>query len=693
VLANTSQSWLLVFDNADDPNLSLTSYFPAGDRGDILITSRNPGCCQYNTVGCKEIGPLSADDSVLLLVKTSYGDTTLADNDYEDGNRIVEALGRLALAIAQAGAYICETSCSLKEYLELYKRRQKDLLRYFPKHTGTDYGFTVYTTWQVSLDMIESLRDTASNHALELLKILCFYHHDQVPMKMLYNAWHSSEEDPMGPGSSFRPEAFSDFFEYQQSVRTSVTLLASFSLINKDSDALLSFHPLVHDWCRDRMSEVDQQLTFRRAISLLARSVNWDFKTEDYTFRKSLVSHAHACLRFHDHRNRDFNDNKLHEWSTLTLEWSTLALILGENGWARDASKLTERVVQLCKTKLGDEHPDTLGSMQNLANHYSEAGRRSEALQLTEQVMQLRKIKLGHEHPDTLGSMHNLANRYSEAGRRSEALQLMEQVMQLRKIKLGDEHSDTLSSMQNLANRYSEAGRRSEALQLTERVMQLCKIKLGDEHPDTLGSMHNLANRYSEAGRRSEALQLTEQVMQLCKIKLGEEHPDTLRSMQSLAVFYSEAGRRSEALQLTERLVQMRKTKLGDEHPDTLYSMQNLAIDYREAGRRSEALQLMERVMQLRKIKLGDEHPDTFYSMQSLAIRYSEAGRRSEALQLTERVVQLRKIKLGDEHPDTLKSTEWLTYLTEHNSKGSRRAKAALQSRRRFSTLWQLIRS
>jgi len=641
VLANTPQSWLLVFDNADDPNLSLTPYFPAGDRGDILITSRNPGCCQYNTVGCKEIGPLSADDSVLLLVKTSYGDTTLADNDYQDGNKIVEALGRLALAIAQAGAYIRETSCSLKEYLELFKRRQKDLLGYFPKHTGTDYGFTVYTTWQVSLDMIESLQDTASNHALELLKILCFYHHDQVPMKMLYNAWHSFEEGPMALGSSFWPEAFSDFFEYQQSVRTSVTLLASFSLINRDSDALLSFHPLVHDWCRDRMSEVDQQLTFRRAISLLARSVNWDFKTEDYTFRKSLVSHAHACLRFHDHRNRDFNDNKLHEWSTL-------ALILGENGWTWDALKLTERVVQLRKTKLGDEHPDTLGSMQNLAKYYREAGRRSEALQLTERVMQLHKTKLGHP--------------------------------------------DTLISMQSLANRYSEAGRRSEALQLTERVVQLRKIKLGDEHPDTLRSMHNLAIDYSEAGRRSEALQLTEQVMQLRKSKLGDEHPDTLDSMQNLAIDYSEAGRRPEALQLTERVMQLRKTKLGDEHPDTLDSMQNLAIDYREAGRRSEALQLTERVMQLRKTKLGDEHPDTLYSMQNLAIDYSEAGRRSEALQLTKQVMQLRKIKLGDEHPDTLISTEWLAYLTEY-SKGSRSVKAASQSRRRFSTLWQLIRS
>jgi len=151
-----------------------------------------------------------------------------------------------------------------------------------------------------------------------------------------------------------------------------------------------------------------------------------------------------------------------------------------------------------------------------------------------------------------------------------------------------------------------------------------------------------------------------------------------LHEWSTLALILGENGWTWDALKLTERVVQLRKTKLGDEHPDTLGSMQNLAKYYREAGRRSEALQLTERVMQLHKTKLG--HPDTLISMQSLANRYSEAGRRSEALQLTERVVQLRKIKLGDEHPDTLYSMEWLTYLTEHNSKGSRRAKAASQS-------------
>jgi tetratricopeptide (TPR) repeat protein len=444
VLASTSQSWLLVFDNADDPNLSLAPYFPAGDRGDILITSRNPACCQYNTIGSREIGRLSVDDSVLLLIKTAHGDTTLANEVYEDGKKVVKALGCLALAIAQAGAYIRETSCSLKDYFDIYKRRQKELLGYLPKHTGTDYGYTVYTTWQVSLDIIESMRDTASNHALELLKLLCFYHHDQVPVKMLYNAWLNSEEDPIAPTSSLWSEAFSDFSDYQQSLQASVTLLASFSLISRDSNELLSFHPLVHNWCRDRMSEIEQRLHSRRAMLVLGRSVEWKFETENYTFRRSLVSHVHACLRLRGLKNKDFNDNEMQEWSNL-------ALVLGESGWTQDALEIMEQVVQLRKAKLGEDHPDTLRSMHNLAVWYSEAGRRSEALQLTEQVVQLRKAKLGEDHPDTLGSMHNLAVWYSEAGRRSEALQLTEQVVQLRKAKLGEDHPDTLHSMELLA--------------------------------------------------------------------------------------------------------------------------------------------------------------------------------------------------------------------------------------------------
>ncbi|KAF7510668.1 hypothetical protein GJ744_006034 [Endocarpon pusillum] len=60
-----------------------------------------------------------------------------------------------------------------------------------------------------------------------------------------------------------------------------------------------------------------------------------------------------------------------------TQEWSIMALILGENGSTRDAVQLTQQVVELRKSKLGDDHPDTLRSMHSLTIEHSEAGRRS----------------------------------------------------------------------------------------------------------------------------------------------------------------------------------------------------------------------------------------------------------------------------------------------------------------------------
>jgi hypothetical protein len=105
-LANTSHAWLLVFDNANDPNLSLGLYLPTEERGDIIITSRNPGYQPYNIVGSQEVERLPLDDSVSLLTKIIYGATSPSQQDMEEGNKIVEALGYLALAVVQAGAYI-----------------------------------------------------------------------------------------------------------------------------------------------------------------------------------------------------------------------------------------------------------------------------------------------------------------------------------------------------------------------------------------------------------------------------------------------------------------------------------------------------------------------------------------------------------------------------------------------------------
>ncbi|KAJ0130340.1 putative oxidoreductase EphD [Fusarium oxysporum f. sp. albedinis] len=64
--------------------------------------------------------------------------------------------------------------------------------------------------------------------------------------------------------------------------------------------------------------------------------------------------------------------------------------------------------LELRQKAMGTEYPDTLVSMNNLANVLQRQGRYWEAEQMHQQTLKLRQKVLGNEHPDTLASMKNL---------------------------------------------------------------------------------------------------------------------------------------------------------------------------------------------------------------------------------------------------------------------------------------------
>jgi hypothetical protein len=74
-------------------------------------------------------------------------------------------------------------------------------------------------------------------------------------------------------------------------------------------------------------------------------------------------------------------------------------------------------------------------------------------------VIETRKRVLGEEHPDTLSSIGNLASTYRNQGRWKEAEELEVQVIETRKRVLREEHLDTLTSIGNLASTYRNQGR------------------------------------------------------------------------------------------------------------------------------------------------------------------------------------------------------------------------------------------
>ena len=308
-------------------------------------------------------------------------------------------------------------------------------------------------------------------------------------------------------------------------------------------------------------------------------------------------------------------------------------------GRLSEAIALLEQVLTDCVRVLGEDHPDTLASRNNLAGAYHAAGRLTEAITLYEQVLPDRIRVLGEDHPSTLTIRNNLAATYRSAGRLTEAITLFEQVLTDSIRILGEDHPSTLASRNNLAGAYHAAGRLTEAITLFEQVLTDSIRILGEDHPNTLGSRNNLAATYRSAGRLTEAITLFEQVLTDSIRILGEDHPNTLTIRNNLAATYRSAGRLTEAITLFEQVLTDRTRILGTKHPDTLATLNALASMYKAEGHLSEAIALYEQVLTDRTRILGKDHPDTLATLDALARAYKDAGFLDKATALLEGVI------------------------------------------------------
>ena len=84
----------------------------------------------------------------------------------------------------------------MEEYRTLYYRRRREFLNEKAVQDGEDHRYTVYTTWEVSLKMIEEMSSEAGRDAMELLGIFSFLHHDGISEKMFHRAWKALRSDP-----------------------------------------------------------------------------------------------------------------------------------------------------------------------------------------------------------------------------------------------------------------------------------------------------------------------------------------------------------------------------------------------------------------------------------------------------------------------------------------------------------------
>ncbi|MFF7475002.1 FxSxx-COOH system tetratricopeptide repeat protein [Streptomyces sp. NPDC008092] len=655
---NPTNRWLLVFDNADDPD-GLAGYLPTAGGGHILVTSRNQAWSDKGET--LPVDVFRRQESVDHLSRRAPG------LGPAEADRVAEAVGDLPLAVEQAGAWLAETAMPAAEYLH---RLTEETAAVMGLNHPADYPGTVAATWNISIERLQE-RSPAS---VRLLQLCAFLSAEPISSELLYD----SDEMLTALG-------LTESLLVGRLVREIGRLaLAKVDQISRS----IQVHRLVQAVIRSRMPE-EEQRTARHAVHEILRGArpkgdeptdnreNWP--QFDIIWPHLTASDVRSCTepeprrllvdrvrylwkRGELPRARRLAEELLDHWKEPLGEDDEqylylrcqLANVLRTQGLYVEARKLDEDVLRRQRRLLGDRHPHTFITTSGLSSDLAALGEYDRAVELAKEAHDGFGDLFYEAHPRTLKAANNLALALRMVGRYADARQIDERTLARRTQVDGADHIYTLSSAENLGRDLREVGRYTESVTVLSRAYDQHKRLLGKEFPGTLRCAKSLAVSLRRAGRLEDARRLTSATLDRYREQYTVSTPDSLACELNLAADLFAAEDPEAARDVARKVLAEYLKKPGEAHPYTQAAMNNLGVFQWGCGAAEQAEELFLKVLDRMTGLLGAHHPHTQFCSANYAIVLAGTGRPEEAWERERRCADALRAALGAQHPETL---------------------------------------
>lgn len=485
--------WLLVLDNVTQA-ADVEPLLARLVRGRILITTRQSGGW-YGLAEDMALKVPEREESSEMFTRIV---PHLGPRDMDQVRILCATLGQLPLAVAQAAAYCAETRTTPGEYLDQLRRYPGELYE-MPIEHGPDGGQAVAWTWRLTLDRLAAADPLTGT----ILRVLAWWGPDRIPRHLL------------------------ERLASALSVRRAVGRLAAHSMVTLHEDGAVSVHRLVQAVART----ADESDPHRRAEDIEAARVLAEETLEsaaptggaggvaEWGVWRELLPHVETYLQH--------TDESADTARTAAL-LDRAAWFLKEHSDTGRAARWFERAVACRARVLGEDHPETAGSREGIAECWAVEGDLEASVSLQAWVVADLERVLGEDRPETHLARGRLAVTWRHLGDKDGAVALLEGALAGLERLLGPVHRDTLRVRSNLGVAYQEAGRLEQAIALQERTLGERTGLLGPGHPETLTSRLNLVRLYEAVGQGERAVAEFERIVDDSLRFLGDDHPFTL---------------------------------------------------------------------------------------------------------------------------------------------------------------------
>ncbi len=420
------RGWLLILDNADEPQI-VKEFLPPDHQGRLLLTSR---ARVFDALGVRRplsLEKMSAAEAQEFLLNRSgilaakpnaaqfpswegQGVGQLLNQEERAAlQQLAQELDGLPLALEQAGAYILRQQCTFSHYLASYRKRRLSLLK---QAQPLNHAQSIATTWALNFEQVQQ----RSAAAADLLSLNAFLHPEAIPLEIITDV--AAE---LGPHIA---AALADLANDPLLVDELLEPLTAYSLIrrNLDQNSYDTYRPVQAALQADMDAAVQRRWAERAVIAVSRVFPYVEFET--WPVCERLLPQAQTCADLIEHWN---------------MQSEAAGRLLNQTGsYLKERARYTEaeplylRALAMREQALGPQHPHVALSLNNLGFLYCKQGRYAAAEPLYLRALTIWENALGQTHPYVAAGLKNYAALLRATGRETEAAQLEARAAALR---------------------------------------------------------------------------------------------------------------------------------------------------------------------------------------------------------------------------------------------------------------------